>query len=118
MANLYKVCSGNTTINITVTLTTSASCDFWYNVYEDGYTNRYYRKLLTVLLSETTPSSFTYRYLNTWVTTKNGVEYSNGTEVMFVTIPAGVSNFSWYVQCKSEVGQESGEAFRDQLEPL
>ena len=119
MANIYKVCSGSTTVSINCTLVTTASCSFWYSVWQDYYNNEYYRKLLTLNLSQAAPAPFTYRYQIAWTTTKNGVAYSNGSSAAGQTIPAGVTSFSWYVTCKSDIGQPNGESgdfvYRDQL---
>ena len=108
MATIYKVCSGATTISITCTLS-QGSCNFWYSVYQDYYDNTFYRKVMTLSLSQASPTPFTYRYLNSWTTTKNGAPYSNGSTNASVEIPAGVTSFLWYVTCKSDIGQPSGE---------
>ena len=109
MANIYKVCSGNTTISINCTLVTSAPCTFWYSVWQDYFNNQYYRKVLTLNLSQASHVPFTYRYQIAWTTTKNGAGYSNGSTPASVTIPAGVTTHNWYVTCLTEIGQPSGD---------
>lgn len=105
MANLYRVCSGNTTQVITVTLNTTASCSFWYDVWANYHNNEYYRQSLSINLSEAPAESFTYYYYDYWSRSKNGVADNSGTTLRSVVIPAGITTYSWYAGCKEDIGQ-------------
>lgn len=104
MATIYRVCDGNTTLNITVTLT-QGNCNYYQSVWRDGYENKYYRRQLTVTLSQAAPIAFNYNYLNTYVILRNGSAYDNGTYLESRQIPAGVTTYSWYETCKTVLGE-------------
>lgn len=104
MAQVYRVCSGNIPIDITVTFS-KGSCDLWYN----NNTSQSYRQLLTVTLSQASPVGFYYNYGVSWTTTKNGDPYSSGYNTYSEYIPPNVTTHSWYADCKLEIGQPTGD---------
>lgn len=106
MAQVYRVCSGNTSIDITVTFSKGA-CDFWYDVYQDYHTKQFYHQLLTVTLSQASPVGFYYNYGVGWTTTKDGDPYSSGYYTKSEYIPPNVTTHSWYVECRSEMGENN-----------
>lgn len=98
MAEIYKVCSGGTLVDSSITMT-AGDCVFDRAVNTSTGLEEYYNKLLTFTLTIPNNDSINVRYSYTYTWTDRVNTYtSNG--VGYVTIPAGVTSYSEEVICK------------------
>ena len=88
-------CSGTTEVFVGVVMTVE-SCPYNGTIYDDGYC--YYethRKELTVYLGHAVDFDLKVWFNVYWEQTKDGGTPSTGTQAWSITVPAGLTEYSW-----------------------
>lgn len=103
MSELYIDCSGNTTLNITVTLAAVGTCEDCTSWFENDYVNSRCYQHYTLTLSEASPNALTVILNASYIQYTNGVETFNGSSQYWVEVPANTTTYNFRVLCHEDV---------------
>ena len=103
MATSYRVCDGNTPVDINVTLSTVGSCGNCNTWYANYYNNERCYQIYRLTLSQPSPTSFVVRVSIAFTTELNNVPYTSGYYIDEITVPAGVLTYDFTRECSSSI---------------
>jgi hypothetical protein len=120
MAYIYRVCSGNTSIDISVSLSTVGSCSDCQTWYANYYDNERCYQTYRLTLDQASPTAFTVTVSINYQTELNGEPEASGYYLYDVYVPAGVLTYDFEVMCSESISGSASDnpAFRDQLAPV
>lgn len=102
----YQICNGNVLKPFDVEMTVQSNCDLYQTIGNVEYYRR--QRVLRHWVSpatypyvlDVTTSSYEWYYNEAFVVKKNGVTIATGNNIKHITVPAGVSEFWFYLDCE------------------
>jgi len=109
MALLYRVCQGNTTITLLLTLSKVGSCGDCDSWYADYYNNERCYQRYRITLDQPSPVAFDVNFNVAYTVELNNAPYASGYYLDIITVPAGVLTYDFVRECSSSIVGSVGD---------